>query len=153
MFHPMTALLIKKLHAAGVKVMVAVSTTAKAFILRTLLHPEISSVLFSHAENSIEQYQSGLLLLAFGIHVSFLWYHGIELRYRIAKLAAMVLIITTLSSIREVAVDVTALLNSIRKVNTWQEAVTSTIMHGTGQYHLKRCWSQLMAMWKKQLAL
>jgi hypothetical protein len=113
---PITTLLIQKLNAAGIKVMVAISTAAKDFILKALLHPQINSVLYSHAENSIEQYKCGLLLLAFGTHVSYLWYPASELRYRIAKLAAMVLIVTTLSCITGVAAEITALLNGILKV-------------------------------------
>jgi hypothetical protein len=96
--------------------MVAISTAARGFIVETLNRPQISSVLYTHAENSIEQFKCGLLLLAFGTHVSYLWYPALKLKYRVAKLAAMVMIITALSSIRGVAVDVTALLTSILKV-------------------------------------
>jgi uncharacterized membrane protein len=96
--------------------MVAISTAARGFIVETLNRPQISSVLYTHAENSVELYNSGLLLLALGTHVSYLWYPALQMKYRIAKLAAMVMIITALSSIRAVAVNVTALLTSILKV-------------------------------------
>jgi hypothetical protein len=71
---------------------------------------------YNHAENTITVYEGGLTLLQFGSHISFLYYVALENMYRIAKLAAMVPVICTISSYRGVVVDINAILLSVQQL-------------------------------------
>jgi hypothetical protein len=71
---------------------------------------------YKHAENTITVHEGGLTLLQFGTHFSFLHYVALENMYRVAKLAAMVPLICTISSYRGVDADITAILRSVQKL-------------------------------------
>jgi hypothetical protein len=96
--------------------MVGISTNAGEFVQQALDNPAELLSVYQHAENTIIVHEGGLTLLQFGIHFSFLHYVALENKYRVAKLAAMVPVICTISSYRGVAVDINAILLSVQQL-------------------------------------